>query len=672
MESLFWQLANRTAETQFIFNLFHLLLAGLTLLVWLHQLRVARGAATAAPPLVLPLGFFLLVLHFGFLTHHFGVQFFLHKEFKWEGFESLSRGLLACGLLLVVSALLDARRDQANHWGRWPQHGCALVAGLVLIDGLIPRWRVPLGAPAHSAVVLAIDAVALLVVVLGMRAASQGKEAGWRANLVALALVGASLLLHNASIFLPRPTGIFLWNTEQHALSVALFSFAWAAGERSRHLLDRTFVRLNLTFIILASLIMLITVGMEKYQYLRLAEERSMNLAEFLRGHVIYYRERGENLEEIFRHPEVLRRVVVEFGTLPELRAVNVYMDGRRAGFHYADWEIREEIVSLSGKDAPETSTEIPNSFQMIRLPLAAAPASQDRVELFGTMDYINSYLGKYIILIYSLFTIMVALASSIVGIIVNGAERQIRQQYTELQETHQQLAQAAKLASVGELAGGMAHELNTPITSILSLASHLEKSRATSFAPSERESVEIIAQQAERVSRIVGNLLKFARQSHLEVSQLDVGELLDTATGLVQFRLRKNGIVVRREIDAELPLILGDATRLTEVFVNLLNNAIDAMPGGGVLVVRASHNPAREGGVRAEVTDSGCGIAPEHLPRIFDPFFTTKEAGRGTGLGLSISHGIVKDHGGHIWAESRLGTGTTLRVTLPTGGERR
>lgn len=466
--------------------------------------------------------------------------------------------------------------------------------------------------------------------------------------------------------------GIFLWNAEQHVLSISLFAFAWAVGEHSRNLLDRIFVRLNLTFIILASLIMLITVSMEKYQYLHLAEERSMDLAEFLRGHIVYYRERGKNLEEIFQQAEVLKRVVVEFGTLPELREVSVYMDGRRETFRYTpDWQIHEEMVTLTGPDPPEADERLANGFQMIRLSLGGGTISRDRIELWGTMDYINEQIGKYIILIYMLFTIMVGLASGIVGIIVNDADRELRRQYAELQETQQQLAQAGKLASIGQLAGGMAHEINTPITSILSLASHLaeEKSAAT-LSPRHRKSLQLIAQQAERVARIVGNLLKFSRKSNLDLVRVDVAELLDTAITLVQYRLTDSAIHLQQKIAADLAFSLGDATRLTEVFVNLLNNAIDAMPNGGTLVVSAFPNPAPDGGVRVEVTDTGCGIAPEQLPRIFDPFFTTKEFGRGTGLGLSISHGIVNDHGGQIRAESRVGGGTTLTVTLPRGDE--
>jgi two-component system NtrC family sensor kinase len=303
----------------------------------------------------------------------------------------------------------------------------------------------------------------------------------------------------------------------------------------------------------------------------------------------------------------------------------------------------------------------------MIRLPIENGTDRNDRIEFLGTMDYINEYIGKYIAVIYGLFTVMVLLATVIIGMIVADTDRRLRRQYAELEQSQQQLAQSAKLASLGQLAAGMAHEINNPITSVLSLASHLTDGKgARTLDPVHRRSLRLMAQQADRVSKIVQNLLIFARKSQLELSWVDVGELLRAAITLAQYRLADSAINLRRQIEPSLPLILGDPGRLTEVFVNLLNNAIDAMPDGGTLVVACSSNVGPEGGVCIEVSDTGYGIPPEQLPRIFDPFFTTKEPGQGTGLGLSISHGIVKDHCGQIWAESRPGGGTTLIVTLP------
>jgi signal transduction histidine kinase len=672
MESLFWQLANRTPETQFIFDLFHSLLAGLTLLVLLHRFRGSRSFLRMSwADRILPLSFLLLVVHFALLSVYFGVQFFFHKELEWAGLEALSQGLMACAVLVMIAGYLQAAREQERHWVRWMLRGCTAVAGIALAD-LFYSSKLPAGEGLHSAGMLINDLIVLLGLVLGLRAVLRTEWEGRQATVIALASIGVAVLLHNVFLFLPFHAGILAWNAEEHLLSVALLAFAWAAGERSRNLLDRVFVRLNLTFIVLASLIMLITAGMEKYQYFRLSEERSMDLAEFLRGHVLYYREQGDSLAAIFQRPQVLRRVVVEFGRLPELRTVNVYLDGQRATLRYTpDWEIQQEIMPLAAGQDRDTGMQPPGSFRMIRLPLQDGNNLSNRIEFISTMDYINQYIGKYIILIYSLFTIVVGVASVIIGIIVTDTDRRLRRQYEELQETQQQLAQAAKLASIGELTGGMAHEINTPITSILALASHLSEGRSSAtLPPSQRQSLEVIVQQAQRVAKIVGNLLTFSRQSRLELGRVEVPELLETAIALVQHCLKNGDIRLLREIDPGCPKILGDAGRLTEVFVNLLNNAVDSMPTGGTLAVRAFGIAEYEGGVRIEVSDTGCGIPPENLGRIFDPFFTTKEPGKGTGLGLSISHGIVKDHGGRIWTHSQFGAGARFIVILPKGGD--
>jgi signal transduction histidine kinase len=369
-------------------------------------------------------------------------------------------------------------------------------------------------------------------------------------------------------------------------------------------------------------------------------------------------------MPQIFDHPEVLRRVVAEFGSLPELREVNVYANGQRAAFRYLpDFEVKETITTDDASSSAQAESALRNSFQMIWLPIREG-GRREHIEFVGTLDYVNAYIGKYIIFIYCAFTVMLGLGTTIIGIIVVDTDRQLKRRYAELQQTQQQLAQAAKLASIGELAGGMAHEINNPITSILALSSHMAEREDGALTPRSRKSLQTIVKQAERVTNLVAGLLSFSRQSQLHIGELQVRELLDTALDLVHFRIESGAIRVIREIAPSLPPVPGDASRLTEVFVNLLTNAVDAMPNGGTLTVRALHS-TEDGAVRVEVQDTGSGIDPENLPRIFDPFFTTKAPGRGTGLGLSISHGIVKDHSGEIWARSQPGVGTTVVVSL-------
>jgi two-component system, NtrC family, sensor kinase len=657
MESLLWHLTNRTAETLLILNLFHLLLTGLAVMVLLHQ-RLNRDAKTRADRLITA-GFALLALSFALLTLRFGAVFFLQEQIGMAGAERISHALLVCGAMVIVAGYLDAAGAAIGYvLGAIP---AAIVLLLVDLSRSLPSGDSI--QRSHSWPMLISDTLAVGALILAIRIVARGDCAwpGRGMRLAALLCFTAVFALHGAPLVAPAYS-TWGWNLEQHLLTITLCALTWAVGERSRELLDRVFVRLNLLFLILASLVMLITAGMEKYQYFRLAEQRSVNLAEFLRGHVVYYGGQGESVQQIFSHPEVLRRVVTEFGTLPELREVNVYIQGQRAGFRYsANWEVNERIVPASGA----TPTDLKNSFLMIRLPIE--PSGRERVEFVGTLDYVNTYIGRYILFIYSAFTIVLGVGVMLIGIIVADTDRQLRRRYAELQDAQQQLANAAKLASIGELAGGMAHEINNPITSILALASHMASNDAPERTPRARKNLHLIVQQSERIAELVRGLLTFSRQTQMHTSDVDLRKLLCTSLDLVGYRARDAGIVVRREIDPRLPHIRGDASRLTEVMVNLLANAIDAMPNGGVLAVRAAE--AASGEVRVEVHDTGEGIPPERLPRIFDPFFTTKEPGRGTGLGLSISHGIVKDHGGEIWAQSEPGKGTMFVISLNAGG---
>ncbi len=661
MESLLWHITNRTAETLLIFNLFHLLLAGLALMVLVHQ-RVNRGVR-GRPEGLITSAFALLALHFALLTLRFATAFYLHAPLRLAGLETLSHALLVAGALVLTAAYLDrAKHDIVPPLAG----GLTAVLALVLID-LVSQGGANAANGLPSWPRLAGDALAIAALLWALKTLLAGKI-DWNGHafrLMAITSLALVFLLHAAPAVVGRTHAVLVWNLQEQAMSLALFGLTWAVAERSQHVLDRVFVRLNLTFLILASLIMLITAGMEKYQYFRLAEERSVNLAEFLRGHYLFYHERGEDMQQIFEHPEVLRRVVAEFGSLPELREVNVYAGGQHARFRYLpNWEVKETITSDDGSSSLPTEDALRNSFQMIQLPIQEGKR-RDRIEFIGTLDYVNAYIGKYIIFIYCSFTVMLALGTGVIGMIVVDTDRQLKRRYSELQQTQQQLAQAAKLASIGELAGGMAHEINNPITSILALASHMaEREKDSGLSARSRKNLQTIVKQAERVANLVGGLLSFSRQSQLHISDVDVRDLLETAIELVHFRLEAAGIEVVRDIPAGLPAVQGDASRLTEVFVNLLSNAADAMSKGGRLTVRAVHH-AEDGAVRVEVQDTGTGIAAEDLPRIFDPFFTTKAPGRGTGLGLSISHGIVKDHGGEIWAQSEPGVGTTIVVSL-------
>ena len=237
-----------------------------------------------------------------------------------------------------------------------------------------------------------------------------------------------------------------------------------------------------------------------------------------------------------------------------------------------------------------------------------------------------------------------------------------IARDLTEKKRMEQQLLQAEKLSALGELVSGVAHELNNPLTGILGYSELLLQSPA----PPDRETLARIHREAERMRRIVQNLLAFARRSKPEKIPTQVNDLLYQIMELMEYEMRVNNVRVITNLDTSIPCVLADPHQLQQVFLNLINNAYQAMlPGGGTLTLTTAHDPQTRR-VRVGFTDTGVGIPPEYLGRIFDPFFTTKEVGQGTGLGLSLSYGIVKEHGGEIRVTSRVGEGSTFQVELP------
>ncbi|HUB52972.1 MAG TPA: ATP-binding protein, partial [Terracidiphilus sp.] len=227
------------------------------------------------------------------------------------------------------------------------------------------------------------------------------------------------------------------------------------------------------------------------------------------------------------------------------------------------------------------------------------------------------------------------------------------------------QLAQADKLSSIGLLAAGVAHEINTPLAVISSYAQMLSKQLRgdTRLTPV----LDKITQQSFRAAEIANGLLNFSRTSTTEFRDTNLNQVIRDTLSLLEHQLKTAQILVDLDLAEELPLIHGNSGKLQQVFLNLLLNAKDAMPGGGTLRVATTVN----GQVEALVSDSGSGIAPEHLKRIYDPFFTTKTTvkpgdRRGTGLGLSVSYGIIQEHAGKIRVESAIGAGTTFHLEFP------
>ncbi len=242
---------------------------------------------------------------------------------------------------------------------------------------------------------------------------------------------------------------------------------------------------------------------------------------------------------------------------------------------------------------------------------------------------------------------------------------RELEDSNRTLRETQNQLVQSEKLASIGQLTAGLAHEINTPIGVILGLAQLLDRRADDSLAV--QEYAALIEQEAMRIKRIVSDLLAFARHTAPEIQRHDLREILNRALALVEYQLADENVAVTREYAPEPSWVMVDSDQITQVLMNLIQNARQAMPHGGQLTLSTGSDRSVH---LFTVSDTGAGIPESDLDRIFDPFFTTKQVGQGTGLGLSVSYGIVARHGGEIRVASRPGAGTTFTVRLPAAAD--
>ncbi|MFP4284026.1 MAG: ATP-binding protein, partial [Desulfovermiculus sp.] len=234
------------------------------------------------------------------------------------------------------------------------------------------------------------------------------------------------------------------------------------------------------------------------------------------------------------------------------------------------------------------------------------------------------------------------------------------------------QFMQAEKMATVGVLAAGVAHEINNPLTSILGFSDglkrrlpRLENKVEPEILEDMREYVQTIRQEGQRCQEIVQNLLTFSRPRNSPFGKVNLRRLITDCLKIIHYRLKKCPLVdVQLNLDSELPFVHGDEAQLKQVVLNLLTNALDALSGQGVLRILVQAEP--DNMVSLEVEDSGPGIPPEYLERVFDPFFTTKPVGEGTGIGLSTCYNIVQAHSGRIYVCSEPEKGSSFRILLP------
>jgi two-component system NtrC family sensor kinase len=248
--------------------------------------------------------------------------------------------------------------------------------------------------------------------------------------------------------------------------------------------------------------------------------------------------------------------------------------------------------------------------------------------------------------------------------------EERVERKTQELRRAHEHVLQVEKMASIGKLAAIVAHEINNPLSGILTYTKLLKKWLAQGEWDTLRReevcsSLELLESESRRCGEIVKNLLTFSRTAPMNLERTDLNKIVDRVVRLVQHQLELTNVQSHLELADDLPLVQGDPAQLQQVLLALVVNAIDAMPRGGNLWVRSRAGPQNRE-VQLQVQDDGLGIQPSVLPHLFEPFFTTKEHGHGVGLGLAISQNIIERHGGRIDVVSEPGRGTTFTVNLP------
>jgi two-component system NtrC family sensor kinase len=251
--------------------------------------------------------------------------------------------------------------------------------------------------------------------------------------------------------------------------------------------------------------------------------------------------------------------------------------------------------------------------------------------------------------------------------------EQKVDERTQQLRAAEAESVQREKLAAVGLLASGIAHELNNPLTGVLTF-SHLIRDKLPAGSP-DAEDMDLVIRETKRCASIIRRLLDFARQKPPEKKFTDLNKMIEETARFIERPAHLNDTVMTMDLAHDLPQLWIDENQIKQVVMNVLVNAQQATEGGGTITVRTRVCPepiAPEAGAAAvpmveiAVIDTGCGIPQKDLQRIFDPFFTSKEVGKGTGLGLSVSHGIVRAHGGTIKVESAVGEGSTFRIYLP------
>jgi signal transduction histidine kinase len=249
--------------------------------------------------------------------------------------------------------------------------------------------------------------------------------------------------------------------------------------------------------------------------------------------------------------------------------------------------------------------------------------------------------------------------------------EHMVQDRTRQLKETHEKLLHQDKMSSLGKLSASVVHEINNPIAGILNLIMLMKRIVSEDGVNQKeidqfKQYLDLMENETRRTSRIVSNLLAFARQSKMAPKRLSVNQLIEKTLFLSSNLLKIDGVKVATKLDPNLPDLLGSEDQLQQVFMNLMSNAAEAMESSGGRLTIATRHLLREDKLQIDFMDNGPGIPEDDIPKLFEPFFTTKKKGKGVGLGLSVAYGIIQEHDGSIYVKSEVGQGTTFQVKLP------
>ena len=657
-------LLSYSPEGSFVLTLFELVLSGLSLsvLLWIRWREAGVTSKPASGYVVaglafLPVAFALYALHCQLAL---GGASSPDSAMFWLLFASEQGRLLAAAALSAGFLIQHGRTNRARYMATAALVLAAVACAHALSNGpASPDSIVPLTVSRMGEIALLVVGATLLGVDRGSRPA------------LALMLLGLGRATAVLAAIHPAATELS-WSIEHLATVAGLVALALSLERESRQVSVRFFLRLNLTFIVLASSLILVVTEIERRQLVNLSRLHTEDLAEFVRGHVLYYTSRGEAPDQVLAHTDITRKLVAEFGRYPDLRRVKVAIANRTMTLAIDDRHIIDQLFWIGERPVPPRVAPadfVVSSLQQV--PIVWRDQQLGSVEIRHSLQGINQQIGWQMQLIFAVFTVFVTLASGATGMLVVAAERTIRGQYAELERTERRLSVAERLASIGAVADGVAHEINNPAGVLVARTGFLMAvTHDRAIALDIRDDLETIHRQAQRIAKTVKDLLAFTRPMPLSNEVFDIMDVVESASTLVRPMIAGGEIFIEIRRERNLPFVRGDRNRLEQVFMNLLVNAVQAIETAGRITVTSA---SRAGGTSVEilVRDTGSGIRPEDLNRIFDPFFTTKEPGAGTGLGLSIAYGIVRDHNGSLDVTSAAGHGTEFHVVLPTANGR-